>query len=307
MFTTFNKLLQRDEPSIHLLKPAIESLGLKLGSFILKISVLQNLSQHLMMIVSTRIIPLSSWTWQNRLLSQGDISDHNFKKFHAAVHSNFRDSLTYIKTRFTIKDNTISNTVWIDVTQRSGVCWENVQYFVDKYSAVQSFKGLNKDRLHDEFIDYQLLSLNDFPTGVFEDDEDVYHCRMDTLWWHISHMEVPQTSIKRFKFLPKIAEIVLLIPHSNAELETFQHCQEKQNWCQILTQVRWDIVIHSCYKVEVSWISYPNATSSNQMRKWENQLSLPQARYLARKTTKTNPFKLRIKIFRFLAWHLKLV
>ena len=41
MFTTFNKLIQRHEPSIHLLKPAMESTGRKLGSDFLKISVLQ--------------------------------------------------------------------------------------------------------------------------------------------------------------------------------------------------------------------------------------------------------------------------
>ena len=84
------------------------------------------------------------------------------------------------------------------------MCWENVQYFVDKYSAVQSLKGLNEDRLHDELIDYQLLSLDEFPNGAFEEakvidgkvDDEVYHYRMDTLWWHISRMEVPQTSIK---------------------------------------------------------------------------------------------------------------
>ena len=40
IFTNFNKLLQRDEPSIHLLKPAMENLGRKLGSRILQAHVL---------------------------------------------------------------------------------------------------------------------------------------------------------------------------------------------------------------------------------------------------------------------------
>ena len=87
---------------------------------------------------------------------------------------------------------------------------------------------MNEDKLHEEFIDYQLLSIDDFLKGAFEeakvidgndDSEEVYQYRMVTLWWYICHMEVSQTSIKRFKFLPKVAEIVLLIPHSNAELE----------------------------------------------------------------------------------------
>ena len=237
MFTRFNKLLQRDEPSIHLLKPAIESLGRKIGGRILRIPVLQkspstfdiDLDDNSIYKVNTSIfLGMTTRATLNRLLSQGDISDDDFKKFHAAVHSYFRDSLTYIKTKFPINDETISNSVWIDVTQRSEVSWENVQYFVDKYSAVQFLKGVNEDKLYEEFIDYQLLSIDDFTKGAFEeakmidgndDGEEVYHYRMDTLWWYICHMEVPQTSIKRFKFLPKVAEIVLLIPHSNAELE----------------------------------------------------------------------------------------
>lgn len=228
MFTNFNMLLQRDEPSIHLLKPAMESL---------KIPVLQespsafhvNLNDNSVYKDDTSIfLGMTTRATLNRLLSQGDISDDDFKKFHTAVHSYFKDSLIYMKTKFPINDKTISNSVWIDTTQRSEVSWENVQYFVDKYSAVLSLKGVNEDKLYDEFADYQLLSTDDFPKGAFDDakvidgnvdGEEVYHYRMDTLWWHISRMEIPQTSIKRFKFLPTVAEIVLLIPHSNAELE----------------------------------------------------------------------------------------
>eukprot|EP00795_Rhopilema_esculentum_P012577 gene12577-3276_t len=32
-------------------------------------------------------------------------------------------------------------------------------------------------------------------------------------------MKIPGSNAKRFKFLPKLAEIILIIPHSNAELE----------------------------------------------------------------------------------------
>ena len=81
---------------------------------------------------------------------------------------------------------------------------------------------MNEDKLYDKFVDYQLLSTDDFPKGAFKDvkvidgnvdGEKVNHYRMDTLWWHISHMEISQTSIKLFKFLPTVAKIVLLIPH----------------------------------------------------------------------------------------------
>lgn len=164
----------------------------------------------------------------NRLLNQGDISDAQYNKFHDAVHFYFKESLDYIKTKFPIKDDTICNSVWIDVTRRSDVSWENVEHFVDKFQSVRSLEGINEDQLHDEFVDYQTLSSNDFPSEAFEeakvvdgvvDGEEVFHYRMDTLWWHLNRMRIPQSSVKRFKLLQKVAEAILVIPHSNVELE----------------------------------------------------------------------------------------
>ena len=44
---------------------------------------------------------------------------------------------------------------------------------------------------------------------------------MDILWWNlsISNLTMPNTSAKRLKCLLKLAEIVLVLPHSNTELE----------------------------------------------------------------------------------------
>ena len=45
------------------------------------------------------------------------------------------------------------------------------------------------------------------------------HSRIDVLWWHIANLVIPGTQVKRLKVLPKVAEVTLVIPHSNAELE----------------------------------------------------------------------------------------
>ena len=42
---------------------------------------------------------------------------------------------------------------------------------------------------------------------------------MNILWSHLSNLTMPNSLAKRFKCLPKLAEIVLVLPHSNAELE----------------------------------------------------------------------------------------
>ena len=51
------------------------------------------------------------------------------------------------------------------------------------------------------------------------DENNSYHYRVDILWWHIAQLCIPGYSIKRFKYLIKLAELVLVMPHSNAELE----------------------------------------------------------------------------------------
>ena len=42
---------------------------------------------------------------------------------------------------------------------------------------------------------------------------------MDVLWYYIANMKIAGSDAKCFKLLPKLAEVVLIIPHSNAELE----------------------------------------------------------------------------------------
>ena len=54
---------------------------------------------------------------------------------------------------------------------------------------------------------------------AMEGGTEVFHYRVDILWWYIAHMKQPGPSAKRFQHLTRIAEAVLVIPHSNAEEE----------------------------------------------------------------------------------------
>ena len=47
----------------------------------------------------------------------------------------------------------------------------------------------------------------------------IVHCRIDVLWHYIAKIIVPGTCNKRFKFIPQVASLVLVLPHSNAGLE----------------------------------------------------------------------------------------
>ena len=132
----FNKRLKSDEPSIHLLKPAIENLGCKLASRMLQAHVLcshnnsvyetdldnSSLYKHPNLI----FLGMTTRVTLNRLLENGNISPEEFDKVYNAAHYYFRDSLKYIQEKFPISQDVMSNSVWVDVTQRWEVSWKNV-------------------------------------------------------------------------------------------------------------------------------------------------------------------------------------
>ena len=51
----------------------------------------------------------------NRLLSEGDISQHKYDSFHTGAHLYFKDVLQCIQNKFLIKNEVIHNSVWVDV------------------------------------------------------------------------------------------------------------------------------------------------------------------------------------------------
>ena len=76
----------------------------------------------------------------------------------------------------------------------------------------------------------QTLSDDDFEDVTWEeakvleglkdgDGKNLLHYRMDILWYYIANMKLPRSNAKHFKLLQKVAEIILIIPHSNAHLE----------------------------------------------------------------------------------------
>ena len=70
---------------------------------------------------------------------------------------------------------------------------------------------------------YQLIEDNEIPQGIWdtatvkEDDGKCYY-RMDILWHFLSTLKMPDGS-HCFGKLTKVAKLVLVIPHSNAEEE----------------------------------------------------------------------------------------
>ena len=238
IFTNFNLLLQREEPTVHILKASMEHLGRKLVTRIIKPTALRGISSISDIDLTDDSIftePKSIFlggttkTTLNGLLSEGDISQHKYDSFHTGAHLYFKDALQYIQNKFPIKNEVIHNSVWFDVEKRDKTTWSNIEFFLLKYSNQTCMEGVDNDKVFEEFEDYQSLtddqighnawSEAEVVDGKDEDGNKIVHYRVDILWYYIASIRLPEISISHFKVLPRIAVIVLVLPHSNASLE----------------------------------------------------------------------------------------
>ena len=216
----------------------MEHLGRKLATRIIKPTALRGISSISDIDLTDDSIFIESksiflgWTTKatlNRLLSEGDISQHKYDSFHTGAHFYLKDALQYIQNKFPIKNEVIHNSVWVDVEKRDKVTWSKIEFFLLKYSNQTCMEGVDNDKVFEEFVDYQPLTDNEIGhnawseaavvDGKGEDGNKIVHYRVDILWYYIASMRLPETSISCFKVLPRIVVIVLVLPHSNASLE----------------------------------------------------------------------------------------
>ena len=80
------------------------------------------------------------------------------------------------------------------------------------------------DNLSEDFVEFQLLNDDDIPEATWDkatvsvDEDEKCNHRMDILWQYVSTMKAPDHT-PPFLMLSKVAMLVLVIPHSNAEEE----------------------------------------------------------------------------------------
>ena len=238
IFTNFNLLLQREEPTVHILNASMEHLGRKLATRIIKPTALRGISSISdidltddSIFIEPKSIFLGGTTKAilNRLLSEVDISQHKYDSFHTGAHLYFKDALQYIQNKFPIKNEVIHNSVLVDVEKRDKATWPNIEFFLLKYSNQTCMEGVDNDKVFEEFVNYQPLTDDEIGhnawseaevvDGKDEDGNKIVHYRVDILWYYLASMRLPETSISHFKVLPRIVVIVLVLPHSNASLK----------------------------------------------------------------------------------------
>ena len=74
------------------------------------------------------------------------------------------------------------------------------------------------EKLHEQFIFYQLLVTEDIVQAVREEhaltDDDTH--RIDDLWSYLATLKMFGTNDKELDLLVKVARCIMTIPHSNA-------------------------------------------------------------------------------------------
>ena len=115
-----------------------------------------------------------------------------------------------------------SHAVWINFLKREESSWSNVEYFVHNFKSLLQFDDHETDMLYEQFIDYQMVETNEFPSTALNDaillehQDGTVEYRIDTIWYHLKQMRSPVGNNLRFNLLFKVAQIILLIPPSNA-------------------------------------------------------------------------------------------
>ena len=75
---------------------------------------------------------------------------------------------------------------------------------------------VDRDELFEELIDYQSLTE---VVIVDSNKQRSVHFRVDVWWYYLSQIKIVGISLSHCKLLPRIASIVLVIPHRNADQE----------------------------------------------------------------------------------------
>ena len=97
--------------------------------------------------------------------------------------------------------------------------------FIDQYSKLLPFNGIELDHISVEFLDYQGMSKDEIPKDIWDeaicDEQDdgcnkvTYH-RVDRIWSYLGEMKLPGMNTARFLRIAKVANVILTISHSNA-------------------------------------------------------------------------------------------
>ena len=239
LFTHFNLLLQREDPCIHILHSQCMELLRKLLVKFVRVAVIKATTHQTeidynnkdnQLPDSTLFIGFTTRQKLQKLEREGDISPLEVKKFIDGVRKYYEAATKYVLDKFPLNDDTLKHARFVEFDRRAhaDLNFTDVEYFANRYSAILKFTPKELDALFDEFADYQLLESADISGDIWkaarahyqveEGDEERKEAfpRIDVIWAFLTKMKSADGCRQRFANLARIAQLVLVLPHSNA-------------------------------------------------------------------------------------------
>ncbi|KAK6481138.1 hypothetical protein HHUSO_G17313 [Huso huso] len=233
VFTEFNLLFQRQEPSVYLLHGQMRSYIKKLMSKFVTTTAIKNADvceveykDKQNQVADHKLnVGWTTRTTLNRLHEAGEISQYQVDNFHKAVRAFFVAAVDYAFKKLPFKEPVLERSQFIDFQQKMDCDVNDALYFVYRFSHLLPYGDpKEQDKLSDEFLDYQLMEEKDIPRSIWEQavsrvsEQEVYH-RMDKVWAHMATIKSPVTGMPKLPMLSKVEQLILTLPHSNADAE----------------------------------------------------------------------------------------
>ncbi|XP_058881945.1 uncharacterized protein LOC117403636 [Acipenser ruthenus] len=233
VFTEFNLLFQRQEPSVYLLHGQMRSYVKKLMSKFVTTTAIKNADvceveykDKQNQVADHKLnVGWTTRTTLNRLHEAGEISQYQVDNFHKAVRAFFVAAVDYAFKKLPFKEPVLEHSQFIDFQQKMDCDVNDALYFVYRFSHLLPYGDpKEQDKLSEEFLDYQLMEEKGIPRSIWEQavsrvsEQEVYH-RMDKVWAHMATIKSPVTGMPKLPMLSKVAQLILTLPHSNADAE----------------------------------------------------------------------------------------
>ncbi|XP_039653059.1 uncharacterized protein LOC120557088 [Perca fluviatilis] len=220
MFSTLNLLLQRERSSIFQLHGEMTKFIMKLCARFMKPLALQGRQVHdilykdpLNQLPGEKLnVGFTTRATLNRLLEAGDITPQEVQLFQQAALAFLVRAVEYGINKLPLKEALLKHAKFVDVQQRTECGVEDALYFVDRFQELLPFhQPEEQDKVSEEFLEYQLM---DIPMP-----QDPTTFNVEEFWGSMSSIKSKVTSLSQFGRLSKIAALVLVLPHSNADAE----------------------------------------------------------------------------------------
>ena len=225
MFDSYNTFLQAPEPLVHLLhQSTTRLLHSLLSRFVLPevISSAEDLSEidlkdpSNLKDVNSIFIGITTKQYARSSDSDYLIGTHAYKKFLNDSRDFFIVCATYLqKSVPVLKNEILKSLTFLRLPDRHLATEAEIGTLLKRFPDVID-KGEIND-LHLQLLEFQSLADESLP--AYQDD-DGNRIRIDAVWRDIGKIKDPCSGSPRFPVLVKLAQAMLLIPHSNAYCES---------------------------------------------------------------------------------------